>query len=406
MSGSPMSGSLARPALVLGLMAAVGPLAIDMYLPALPEIASSLEADPASAQLTLTAFFLAFGLFQMVYGPLSDQLGRKRPLYAGLGLFLLGSFACALAPTLSWLVAARVLQGVGAASVMVLPRAIVRDMFTGYEATRLMALIMLVISVSPMLAPLLGTVFMALGDWHTIFVFLAVVALLSIGLTHFFLGETLAEDERVPVHTASLIQGCKTLLRDPLFMGLTLIGGCGMASFFVFIASASFVYTTYYGLTEVGFSIAFAVNAIGFFASSQLAAGMGQRFGIHRLIGAALTGFLLVESVLLALVLSGFDQLPIVMAGLFLGNACLGLVIPTCMVLALDRHGRIAGLASSLGGTLQMVTGGLMIVVAGPFFDGTVTPMIAAIFGCALAAFVLMHVLGVSRPAADPEPGF
>ncbi|MBO0345487.1 multidrug effflux MFS transporter [Roseibium limicola] len=401
-----MSGSLARSAVVLGLMAAVGPLAIDMYLPALPGIERDLQSGIAATQMTLSAFFLAFGVFQMIYGPLSDQLGRKVPLYIGLSIFLIGSLACALAPSIELLIAARFVQGIGAASVMVMPRAIVRDMFTGYEATRLMALIMLVISVSPMLAPLIGTVFMGLGDWHAIFLFLAAIAVLSLLMTRFMLPETLPPEQRVAIRPATLLRGLKMLSSDPMFMGLSLIGGCGMASFFVFIASASFVYTDYYGLSEVQFSLAFAANAIGFFASSQFAAGLGQRLGVNRLIAYAISGFLAVETVLLMLVLNGFDQLPVVMACLFLGNACLGLVIPTCMVLALERHGKIAGLASSLGGTLQMVTGGLMIVAVSPFFDGSVTPMVAAIFTCSLAAFILLHALKVGRAAVDPTPGF
>lgn len=401
-----MSGNLARTAVVLGLMAAVGPLAIDMYLPALPGIGTDLNSGIAATQMTLTAFFLAFGVFQMGYGPLSDQFGRKLPLYVGLGIFCIGSLACALAPSIEWLVGARFLQGIGAASVTVLPRAIVRDMFTGYAATRLMAMIMLVISVSPMMAPLLGTFFLALGDWHLIFVFLAVFALACIVMSRFMLPETLPVEQRVPLRPQSMASGLKILIKDPMFMGLSLIAGCGMASFFVFIASASFVYTSHYGLSQLQFSLAFAVNAIGFFTSSQLAAGLGQRLGANRLVSLAVSGFVIVEAVLLALVYSGHDQLWVIMAGLFLGNACLGLAIPTCMVLALDGHGRIAGLASSLGGTLQMVTGGLMIAAAGPFFDGTVTPMIAAIFLCAFAAFVLLHVLKVGRPKPEPTPGF
>ncbi|MEP3669050.1 MAG: MFS transporter, partial [Roseibium sp.] len=158
-----MTSGLFRSAAVLGLLAAVGPLAIDIYLPALPAIEADLNAGIASTQMTLTAFFLTFGLSQMVYGPLSDQIGRKLPLYGGLVLFILGSISCALSPTIEWLIASRLLQGVGAAVVMVIPRAIIRDMYTGYQATRLMALVMLVISVSPMLVPLAGTGIIAIG---------------------------------------------------------------------------------------------------------------------------------------------------------------------------------------------------------------------------------------------------
>ncbi len=393
-----MSGGLFKSAAVLGILAAVGPLAIDIYLPALPAIEADLGAGIASTQMTLTAFFLTFGIFQMVYGPLSDQIGRKIPLYAGLTVFIAGSLSCALSPSIEWLIAARFLQGIGAAVVMVIPRAIIRDMYTGYKATRLMALVMLVISVSPMLAPLAGTGLIAIGGWQTIFLFLTAAAMLSLILTGFVLPETLPHDKRVPVNAKNMLHGTKILLSDPTFMGLTLIGGCGMASFFVFVANASFVYTGYFGLSLVEFSLAFALNAVGFFATSQIAAQLGQRFGMTKVIVNAVTGFLVVELILLTLTLAGFGTLPVVIAFLLCGNACLGLVIPSAMVLALDHHGDIAGLASSLGGTLQMVIGGLMIAVASPFFDGTVTPLVGAITFCAVAAFVLMKSLRVGNP--------
>ncbi|WP_417685233.1 multidrug effflux MFS transporter [Roseibium sp.] len=398
-----MTGGLFRSAAVLGLLSAVGPLAIDIYLPALPQIEADLNAGIAATQMTLTAFFLSFGVSQMVYGPLSDQVGRRLPLFAGLLLFLAGSLSCAFAETIEMLIASRFLQGLGAAAVMVIPRAIIRDMFTGYEATRLMALVMLVISVSPMLAPLLGTGLIAIGGWHSIFFFLAAAAIVSMLLTGFALPETLSQEHRVRVNPRNMAHGLKVLLRDPTFMGLTLIGGCGMASFFVFIANASFVYTGHFGLSLTGFSLAFAVNAIGFFASSQIAAQLGRRFGMTRVVVLAVIGFALVELMLLTLTLAGFGTLTVVMGFLFMGNACLGLVIPTTMVLALDQHGDIAGLASSLGGTLQMVVGGLMIAASGPFFDGTVTPLVGTIAFCAVSAFVLMKLLGIGRQTqADP----
>ncbi|WP_209007649.1 multidrug effflux MFS transporter [Roseibium litorale] len=393
-----MAPSMFRSALILGLMGAIGPFAIDIYLPALPQISSDLNASVTTTQLTLTAFFFTFGLSQMVYGPLSDQIGRKRPLLMGLTIFVSGSILSAFAPTIELLIAARFLQGIGAAAVMVLPRAIIRDIFTGYQATKMMAMVMLVISVSPMFAPLAGTLLMSLGGWRFLFYFLAGAAVLAMALVQFGFPETLKPEQRVKVSGKSLWQGTLTLVRDPFFMGLTLIGGCGMASFFVFIANASFVYTGYFGLTMVEFSIAFAVNAVGFFGSSQVAAYLGYKYGMTRIISLAVTGFALVELSLLALTLAGLGSLPVLVLFLFLGNACLGLVIPSAMVLALEDHGDIAGLASSLGGTIQMVTGGLMIVAASPFFDGTAMPLVGAITFCAVAAFVLLKVLNVGRP--------
>jgi DHA1 family bicyclomycin/chloramphenicol resistance-like MFS transporter len=381
-----MPEGMLRIALVIGLLGAVGPFAIDMYLPALPAVAADLGASAQATQLTLTAFFIAFGVSQLVYGPLSDQLGRKPPLYAGLGIFLAGTLGCALAPTIGALTAARLVQGLGAATVMVVPRAIIRDLHSGPAATRLMASIMLVISVSPMLAPLAGSAVMAVAGWRSIFAVLAAVGFISLALTAFALPETLPPARRAPARLATLTHGVRRLLRDPWFMGLTFIGGFSIASFFVFLASASFVYTRQFGLTPTGFSLAFALNAIGFFAASQFAASLGERYGMARVVGLAVAAFAAVATLLLLVTLAGYGTLPVIIGALFVGNAFLGLVMPTTMVMALDPHPDIAGLASSLGGTLQMLAGGLTITAAGPFFDGTATPMVAAIAAAGLLA--------------------
>jgi len=391
-----------RSALILGLLACIGPFSIDMYLPAMPAIARDLATDTTGVQMTLSVYFLAFGVAQIVYGPLADMLGRKPPLYGGLALFLAGTIGCALAPSIQWLIAFRFLQGVGGAAVMVIPRAIVRDLHTGPAATRLMSLIMLVISVSPMLAPLAGSGLVALAGWRLVFVALIGAAAVSFLVTTFALPETLAPADREPVDLAHLLRGSRVLLTSPYFMGLTFIGGFGMASFFVFLATASFVYTGWYGLTPTQFSLAFAMNAIGFFTASQFAANLGERFGMARTVLTAVCGFAFVVLTLLAVTLFAEPSLPFLMAMLMLGYAFLGLVIPTAMVMALDDHGHIAGLASSLGGTLQMMTGAAMIALAGPFLNGTPRPMVTAIAICAVMALVV--ALSVLRRREDPQP--
>jgi len=399
-----MLSPFVRSAIVLGLVSATGPLAIDMFLPALPTIAASLGGTMAGAQLTITAYFIAFGLAQMVYGPMADVVGRKPPLIAGLVLFVAGSIGCALAPDMNSLVAARVVQALGGAAAMVIPRAIIRDMHTGSQATRLMALVMLIISVSPMLAPLAGSGIIAIAGWRAIFATLAVAASASILITLTLQPETLAPQHRAPVRLSALLSGIKTLLRDPVFMGLTFVGGFGMASFFVFLASASFVYTGHYGLTPTGFSLAFAANAAGFFSASQLAASLGEKFGPTRVVTWAVSGFLAVTLALLALVWVGVDHFALLVAMLICANACLGLVIPTAMVMALDDHGDIAGLASSLGGMLQMLAGGLMTMLLSPLFDGTPLPMVAAIAMAAVLSFVAMRITDKARTRRSPVP--
>ncbi|MEZ5769786.1 MAG: multidrug effflux MFS transporter [Paracoccaceae bacterium] len=384
-----MPPSLFRTAAILALMSMVGPFAIDMFLPAMPAIAQDLSASETAVQGTITFYFLAFGLAQLVYGPWADMSGRKPPIYTGLAVFALGSVGAVFAPGIEALIVARMVQGLGGAALMVVPRAIIRDLYTGHEATRVMSLIMLVISVSPMLAPLAGSGVIALAGWRGVFAVLGAVALACLALAAFVQPETLAPERRTPVNLRAFGRGARTLARAPVFLGLTFIGAFGMASFFTFISFAPFVYQQEFGLSPTGFSLLFAVNAVGFFGASQVAAPLGMRFTAARVMLVGTAGFALFTALLLLLALTGLASLTVITVCLFVANAFLGLVIPTSMVMALEEHGDIAGLASSLGGTLQMLTGGVVVLIAGPFFDGTALPMIASIAACAAVAFGL-----------------
>ncbi len=397
-----MNATFVKNAIVLGLLSAIGPFAIDMYLPAMPTIAADLQATTGATQMTLTSFFVAFGLCQLVYGPWADVSGRKRPLYVGVTLFTVGTVGCALAPGIGWLIAFRFLQGMGAASVMVIPRAIIRDLHTGAEATRLMALVMLVFSVSPILAPLVGSALIVPFGWRAVFVAVTVAALLSLTLIALVLRETCPPEARVKADVGSVLAGFVQLFGDGRFMGLTFTGGLGMASFFIFIASSSFVYMDHFGLSPMQYGLTFSVNAIGFIGASQFAAQLGERFGMSRTVTVAALLYAVSATTLFVVTALGVDSLPVLMALLFVTFAWLGLVIPTTMVLALDDHGPIAGIASALGGTLQMVTGGLMIVVTSLLYDGTALPMVTLIALCALGAFVIAAATLLRKPRHAP----
>lgn len=388
--------------LVLGLLSIVGPMSIDMYLPALPAMAEGLNTSIGAVQGTLTAYLIGFGIAQLFYGPVSDQIGRRAPLYIGLSLFIVGSVISFLAPSIEVLLAARVLQGLGGAVVMVIPRAIIRDVDTGVAATRLMGTIMMVISVSPMIAPLIGSGVMELGSWRTIFLALALLGFISLALTRMALPETLQQEDRTPFNIGTFWSGVRTLLSDPAYLGLTFIGAFGMASFFVFFASASFVYTGQFGLTPLQFSLAFAVNGLGFFLATRSVGKVAERMGLPVMIKTAITGFAITMLALAAVTVAGLINLPFLMAFLFVGFGLLGFIVPPTMVMALEKHGQIAGLASSLGGTLQVVTAGAMIAVAEPFFDGTAQPMVAVIALCASLVFILSRF--TLRSAAVEQP--
>ena len=384
-------------ALILGLLSAIGPFAIDMYLPALPDIGASLGASVGAVQWSLTAFFLALGVGQLFYGPISDMVGRKPPLYFGLGLFTLASVGCALATDIDTLVALRFVQGLGAAAGMAIPRAVVRDLHTGTEAARLMSLLMLVFSVSPILAPLAGSALIAVTGWRGVFWAVALAATAGLALVFTTLSETRPASERVQSSLASALHAYGLLLRDRHYLGLVFIGGCAMSGFFVYLASSPFVLINHYGLTPTQYSLAFSVNAVAFIGASQLTGALGERFGLVRVVKAAASASGAVMLVLLGYYLAGGDRLAVLIALYFIASAFMGLVIPTTSVLALEQHGAIAGTASALLGTLQMLTGAAAMGVVGLFSSGQPLPMVVgmaagALVGVALTGLTLGRV--------------
>ena len=395
-----MKHNFLRLALVLGLLSAIGPFAIDMYLPALPAIGRALHADVHQVQLSLMAFFLTFAFSQIVYGPASDMFGRKAPLYVGIVLFVVGSLGCALAPDIGWLVAFRAVEGLGAGAPNVITRAVVRDLHTGAEATRLMSLLMLVFSVSPILAPLVGSLIIDAGGWQAIFWVITLIGVLGLLLTAFALEETRSVADRAGSGIASTGRAFALLARDPHFMGLTGVVSFGLAAFFVYLSNSSFVLINHYGLTPRQYGLAFGANAASFIGASQFAGRLAHRFGNARVVQVAVAGFGLSMCAGSALNFAGVDTLASLVVMLMIGFGFLGLVMPAVSVMALDHHGEIAGAASALMGTLQMVSGALVIALMGPFVDGTARPMLAGIAVVALLTWALAWVSLRGEPGA------
>ncbi|UWF58279.1 multidrug effflux MFS transporter [Brucella sp. 2716] len=388
-----MASSLVRNAIVLGLLSAIGPFAIDMYLPALPTIATDLRAETGAVQMSLLAFFLALALAQLFCGPLSDMVGRKLPLYGGLVLFAIGSIGSALAANIDVLVLFRFVQGLGAAAGMVIPRAIVRDLHTGIEAARLMSLLMLVFSISPILAPLTGSVIISFFGWRGVFWAVLLAAGIGIILVATAQKETRSVEARLESNISSALRGYGRLLKDRSFLGLVFVGGFGLASFFVYLANSAFVLIDHYGLTPTQYAVAFSANAVSLFGVSQLNGWLGARFGLGRVMRFAACGFAAAMLAMFAAALMGHQSLWLVASFLFVGYGFLGLVIPATAVLALEDHGEIAGTASALMGTLHFVIGGVAIGIVGAYSDGTALPMIGGITGCALVAFALAQIV-------------
>ena len=390
MSSSPS----VRLALILGLLSAIGPFAIDMYLPALPQIGASLGAQVGAVQASLTAFFLSLGVGQLLYGPVSDMMGRKPPLYFGLVVFALASVGCALATSIETLVVLRFIQGLGAAAGMAVPRAIVRDLHTGHAAARMMSLLMLVFSVSPILAPLAGSGVIAVSSWRGVFWAVALASVIGLVAVFASLKETRDAAARLDSSVAGALRAYGVLLRDWHYLGLVFIGGCAMAGFFVYLAGSPFVLINYYGLSSTQYSLAFGLNAVAFIGAAQFTGRLGQRFGLVRVVKVAATGSGLVMASLLAYYLLGGERLSVLIGLYFVASALMGLVIPTTSVLALEEHGAIAGTASALLGTLQMLSGAAAMQIVGLFSTGKPLPMVVgmatgALIGVALAWITL-----------------
>jgi MFS transporter, DHA1 family, multidrug resistance protein len=399
-----MNSPLVRSAIILGLLSLIGPVAIDMYLPSLPAIGDALDATTAEVQLSLMAFMVAIGFGQLVYGPVSDMIGRKPPLYFGIGLFIVGSIGAALAPSIEWLVAFRLIQGIGACASFALPRAIVRDNYTGVDAAKLMSLLMLVFSISPILAPLAGSVVILFGDYRLVFWAMAAVGVLVLLLAVFALAETRPKALRVESSIGSAFHAYAVLLRDWNFLGLSFIGAFGIGSFMGFIGNSSFVFIEHYGLTPTLYSFAFSVNAVGFFALSQATATLAKRYGLNRVVRVAVTGFAVSMIALFAIFAAGIDSMWVLSALMFVAFSFLGLVVPSTAVLAMEEHGEIAGTASALMGTLQLVVGAAVMGIVGAFFDGTAMPMIAGFAACGVIALLLTFATIRSNRGAQLQP--
>jgi DHA1 family bicyclomycin/chloramphenicol resistance-like MFS transporter len=324
---------------------------------------------------------------------------------------VIGAVGCSFAPSIEWLIFARFVQGVGACAGMTIPRAVVRDLHTGHEAARLMSLIMLVFSVSPILAPLTGSLVIAFGTWREIFLVMALAAGLGLFLVGFALRETRPAAERIPFDLRTISASYLELLRDRHYLGLVLIGGFGMASFFAFLSGSSFVYIEHFGLTPTQYSIAFSVNAVAFIGMAQATGYLGKRFGLPRVVKSALTFYVISTGTLFLLTLAGVDNLYVLIGLLWIGFAAMGLVIPSTATLSLENYGRTAGTAAALMGTLQLIVGAISVGVVGAVSSGGVLPMVSTIVACALVAFLLgmvtlrgREVLVEADAEANPQP--
>jgi len=317
-----------RLVLVLGFMIALGPLTIDMYLPSLPTITADLQSSAAAVQLTLTGTLAGLALGQLLIGPLSDAVGRRTPLLAGIGLHILASVICVIAPNLAVLGTLRVLQGLGAAAAMVVAMAIVRDLFSGLAAANLLSRLMLVMGAAPILAPTLGGIVLSWTSWRGVFVVLAVFGIAIITVAALWLPETLPAARRRNGGVVGTVRDYAGLLSDRAFVGLILVAGLSMAALFAYVSGSSFVFQDQYGLSEQQFGIVFGAGAAGLITATQLNVRLLRRWSPSQILLSALASGAVASLFLLLFAATGFGGLAGVLIPLWLVLAAAGLTFP------------------------------------------------------------------------------
>ncbi|RBY75466.1 Bcr/CflA family drug resistance efflux transporter [Geodermatophilus sp. TF02-6] len=387
--------------LVLGAFVAVGAFTIDMYLPALPTITEELGTTSAAVQLTLTGTLVGLGLGQLVLGPLSDALGRRRPLLAGTALYVLASLLVLVAPDVGVLGVLRVLQGMGSAAGAVIAMAVVRDLYSGRAAATVLSRLFLVLGAAPVLAPTIGGELLRVTSWRGIFVALAVYGLVLLAVGAVALRETLPPERREHSGVAGTLRTYRELLRDRTYVGLVLVAGLTMAGLFSYVSGSSFVYQQQFGLDEQQFGLLFGAGAFWLIAATQLNPVVLRRWSPAQVLVAATGAGALAGAVLVGLAATGTGGVFAVAVPLWAVLSCCGLALPNAPALALSRHGEAAGAAAALLGAVQFGVGAAVAPLVGLLGNDAVAMGTVVVGALVLAIAVLV---GVVRPWRLAEP--
>jgi MFS transporter, DHA1 family, multidrug resistance protein len=392
--------SRARMIVVLGALVALGPLTIDMYLPALPKIADDLSVSSSVAQLTLTGTLAGLALGQLIVGPLSDSLGRRRPLMAGIVLHMLASMLCLFAPNIEVLGVARLLQGMGAAAGMVVAIAVVGDLFAESVAATVLSRLMLVLGVAPVVAPSLGAAVLLKASWHWVFAVLVVLAGLLLLMAALALPETLPASHRRPLKVRSIAATYVELLRDVRFVILVLVAALGMSGLFAYIAGAAFVLQDHYGLDQQVFALVFGAGAVALIAATQFNVVLLRRFAPQTIVVWALVGASLAGVVFVGLAFAHIGGLLAFVLPVWVILAAMGLVIPNAPAVALSRHPDAAGTAAAVLGAGQFGLGAAVAPLVGVLGNDEVALALVMTVGMVIA---LLALLAVGVPAIETE---
>jgi MFS transporter, DHA1 family, multidrug resistance protein len=375
--------------LALGGLSALGPLSLDLYLPALPTLTADLGAGEAAGQLSLSLCMIGLAVGQLLVGPLTDRVGRRIPLLAGSAVFALSAGLCALAPSIGVLLALRLLGGLAGGAGIVIARAMVRDLYGGPQLARVFALLTLVMGVAPIGAPLLGGLLLVVTSWRGVFAALAALGIVLL-VAATTLGETLPAQRRNAGGLAAMGRALRTVLADRTFLLPALVGAVGVCGMFVYIAMASFVLQRAYGLSAQQFALVFGVNAVGILVAGRLSAGLVGRLGAARLLTAGVVVALVASVAMLIGVLVSGSVWVLLVPLLFLVS-CTGVLLPNSTALALEGQAAVAGAASALFGLLQFAFGAAAPPLAS--LSG-VTPLVMAVTICATAAVTALIRFG------------
>jgi MFS transporter, DHA1 family, multidrug resistance protein len=397
----PVGPAYYRLAVVLGSLTAMGPLAIDMYLPALPTITADLQSSTGAVQLSLAVYFFGIAIGQIVYGPLSDRWGRRPALLAGLGLFVASSVGCAWAATVEMLVVFRFAQALGGCAPLVVPRAIVRDYFDERGSARMLSVLMLVMGLAPILAPLIGGQLLAWFGWRSVFWVLAVYGGVAMTVAALALGESLPADRRRRESFGAVLATYRMLLRDRMYVAHVLTGGLIFAGLLAYIAGSPFVFIELFGVAPERFGLFFGINAIGIITASQINRWLVRRVEPRRVVGVVLWGSVTAGALLLGSAVTGIGGFAGILVPLFCYIAIHGMVMPNTTALAMAPHGTMAGSASALLGTLQFVLGALAGTLVGVLGVSSAVPFAVVTAECCGGALLVFHLVPrLGAPAA------
>lgn len=374
--------------LILGSLVALGPLSMDMYLPGLPMVATDFHTSTSLAQLSLTACLIGLAIGQLIFGPLSDIQGRRRPLIYALGVYAIASVLCAFSPTVWIFIGLRFIQGLAGAAGIVIARASARDMYIGKDLTKFIALLALVDGAAPILAPISGGIILNFASWHIVFIILGILGLMMFLAIAFFLPETLPKEKRTEGSILAVVKTFGNLFKDRMFMGIAGTEALIMSAMFAYIAGSPFVLQNIYNVTPQGFSMLFAVNGAGIIVAAQVTGRLSNTIAEVKLL---LSGILLSLTGGIILIIVILNELPlfIMAVALFFVVSSVGMVATSAFSLGMQSQGKSAGSAAAFLGLLPYVGGAIVSPLVGIAGDQSAIPMGIIIMMCASGALVL-----------------